>query len=535
MQTEVLIIGAGATGTGLARDLALRGVSCVVVETGDVNSGASGGNHGLLHSGGRYVSNDTEAARECREEGALLKRLAPQCVEDCGGLFVAVAGDDENFVADYPGWCAAAGIDVCCVDPAEARALEPVLSPKVVAAFAVPDATIDPFRLALENMAHAKALTGCSLLRRTRVTGMDVDAGRVVRVHTVNTVSGEAGTIEAAQVVNATGAWAGRVAALAGASIPMLCSQGTLLVTHERMTRRVVNRLRPPGNGDILVPGGTVSILGTTSVTIDDPDRARPTVAEADENVRQALPMIPSLGYTRFVRAYCGVRPLIRSDAGQGGDGRSVSRGFMLYGHEEAGLSNFCSVSGGKLTTYRLMAEKTADLVCARLGVSAPCRTRTEPLPAAPSCRWTEPGFAPRLWTQRHDADDPLLCECEMVPASAVDGIMDDCGQQFPDPGLQALGKRSRIGKGSCQGAFCGVRVAAHLYDTGHYTSPKGLTRMREFFTERFKGQRPVLWGPQLIQAELAEALHCGLLGLELEGPDTAPAPGAAKDEEARP
>jgi glycerol-3-phosphate dehydrogenase len=297
----------------------------------------------------------------------------------------------------------------------------------------------------------------------------------------------------------------------------------------------VVNRLRPPGNGDILVPGGTVSILGTTSVTIDDPDRARPTVAEADENVRQALPMIPSLGYTRFVRAYCGVRPLIRSDAGQGGDGRSVSRGFMLYGHEEAGLSNFCSVSGGKLTTYRLMAEKTADLVCARLGVSAPCRTRTEPLPAAPSCRWTEPGFAPRLWTQRHDADDPLLCECEMVPASAVDGIMDDCGQQFPDPGLQALGKRSRIGKGSCQGAFCGVRVAAHLYDTGHYTSPKGLTRMREFFTERFKGQRPVLWGPQLIQAELAEALHCGLLGLELEGPDTAPAPGAAKDEEARP
>jgi hypothetical protein len=299
----------------------------------------------------------------------------------------------------------------------------------------------------------------------------------------------------------------------------MLCSQGTLLVTHERMTRRVVNRLGPPGNGDILVPGGTVSILGTTSVTIDDPDAARPTVAEADENLRQALPMIPSLAYTRFVRAYCGVRPLISAG---GGDGRTVSRGFMLYDHAEAGLSNFCSVSGGKLTTFRLMAEKTADLVCARLGVGAPCRTRTEPLPAAPACRWTEPGFAPRLWAQRPAADDPLLCECEMVPASAVDGSMNDCGQQFPDPGLQALGKRSRIGKGSCQGAFCGVRVAAHLYDTGTTPPPRACADAR-ILHRALQGPAPVLWGPQLIQAELAEALHCGLLGLELTIPHPAP------------
>ncbi len=86
LKAQVLIIGAGITGAGVARDLALRGVHCIVVEEGDINSGASGANHGLLHSGARYVSSDQGSAIECREEGQLLKRLAPHCIEDTGGL-----------------------------------------------------------------------------------------------------------------------------------------------------------------------------------------------------------------------------------------------------------------------------------------------------------------------------------------------------------------------------------------------------------------------------------------------------------------
>lgn len=517
MRTDVLIIGAGATGTGIARDLALRGASCIVVERSDVNAGASGGNHGLLHSGGRYVSNDAEAATECRIEGDILKKLAPQCVEDCGGLFVAVEGDDPDFIGAYPQWCERAGIDCTSLTPAEAKELEPCLSDRLIAAYAVPDASIDPFKLSLENLSHAKQLTGSLLLRRTEVTGFETDGNRIVRTHCVNTITGEEITIEAQQVINAAGAWADKVARLAGADISVMYSQGTLLVTHERMATRVINRLRPPGDGDILVPGGTVSILGTTSVTVNDPADARPTVREVDINVSQGMQMIPELADARYVRAYTGVRPLISSG---GGDGRNVSRGFSLFGHEETGLNNFCSVAGGKLTTYRLMAEKVADFVAARMNITTPCLTKTEPLPEADACEWTEPGRAPKLWTLKHDDDDPLLCECEMVPASAVTEILDSCREEFPDPGLQALGKRSRIGKGSCQGAFCGVRVAAHLYDTGEFDSPKGLAKMREFFQERFRGLRPVLWDAQLTQSELTEALHCGLLGLEQVAPE---------------
>ena len=100
LETDVLIIGGGATGTGLARDLALRGLRVILAEKKDLNAGASGANHGLLHSGARYVHSDMEAAIECRKEGMILKQIAPQCIEETGGLFVAVPGDDEGRVGD---------------------------------------------------------------------------------------------------------------------------------------------------------------------------------------------------------------------------------------------------------------------------------------------------------------------------------------------------------------------------------------------------------------------------------------------------
>jgi glycerol-3-phosphate dehydrogenase subunit B len=111
VQTQVLIIGAGITGTGLARDLALRGIPSIVVDQGDFNSGASGSNHSLLHSGARSVAADPESAAECRRESVLLKRLAPHCVEESGGLFVAVQGDEERYIADFPGLCSECGIE----------------------------------------------------------------------------------------------------------------------------------------------------------------------------------------------------------------------------------------------------------------------------------------------------------------------------------------------------------------------------------------------------------------------------------------
>ena len=513
IQTQVLIIGGGVTGTALARDLALRGVDCIVVEKDDINAGASGRNHGLLHSGARYVARDRAAAIECRAEGAILKRTAAQAVQDTGGYFVAVQGDDERYVADFPALCGQAGISVRPVQLAEAHAQEPALSPRAIAVYEVPDASIDPFRLSLESMAQAQSL-GARLLRHTRVSGFEREGRRIRAVHVRPRADAQELRIEAAQIVNAAGAWARELALLAGAPIEMTYSKGTLLVTHGRLACRVINRLRPPSNADIMMPGGTVSIVGTTSTRVDALEDIHPTTADADLIVGEAARMLPALASARYIRAYAGVRPLVGS--ADGADARAVSRGYALFEHEDQGLDNFTTITGGKLTTCRLMAERAADLVCRRLGVSRPCMTATSFLPEAAECAWTEPGRTPRAWMRSHGADDMLLCECELVSASVVDTILAALRANGDTPTLTDIGLRSRIGKGACQGAFCAVRTAAHLYQHGDFRSSRGVAEILDFLRERWRGQHAILWGEQLAQAELMEALHCGLFGEEL-------------------
>jgi len=513
LETQVLIIGGGVTGAGLARDLALRGVQCILTEQKDINSGASGANHGLLHSGARYVSTNPASAQECRKEGALLKQVAANCIEDTGGLYIAVEGDDEKYVADFPHLCSRCQIQVQTLDIKVAREMEPALSEKIIAAYKVEDASIDPFRLSMETISQAQEL-GCFVMRHSKVIGFIKSNKRIRATRLLNMLTGEEFTIEAEQVVNATGAWADIIARLAGASISMIYSKGSLIVTHNRITRRVINRLRLPSNGDILVPGGTVSIFGTTSVRVENPDNIHPTVQEVDDIVNEGTAMLPVLETTRFIRAYAGVRPLISSTSER--DDRNVSRGSALLDHTEDDLENFATITGGKLTTYRLMAEKTADLVCTRLGIDRPCLTRTEPIPSTIDAKWTKPGLSPKLWLKHHESEDFLICECEMVPKSAVDTIVDSIHEHSGQSDLMSIGLRSRIGKGACQGTVCGLTLAAYLYDIGELDSNQGLDSLKDFLRERWRGVRPLLWDTPLRQAELQEALYCGLLGLTL-------------------
>jgi glycerol-3-phosphate dehydrogenase len=513
IETQILIIGGGITGTGLARDLALRGLKCIVVEKGDINSGASGANHGLLHSGGRYVSSDPESAAECRRESVLLKKMAQSCIEDTGGLFIAVEGDDENYIADFPQLCKRAGIPAKQLDPHDALEIEPALSKKIIAAYFVQDASIDPFKLSLLNIGEARSI-GCSLLRHSKVVNFIIEHSRIFATTIRNTLTGELSTIEAEQVINASGAWAKEIAALADIFFDMTYSKGSLLIADSRIAERVVNRLRPSANADILVPGGTVSILGTTSVSIESLDEIFPTVKEIDFIVAEGSTMIPVLENTRFIRAYSGVRPLFGS--GNSSDDRQISRSFALLDHAKDGVENFTTITGGKLTTYRLMAEKTADLLCRRLGVNVACRTRTEPLPSVLSAIWTQPGLAPKLWVQGNELKDTLLCECEMVSRSIIDRLIASIREQDGKADLKSLGVRSRIGKGACQGTFCSIRISAYLYDIGELNDDQGISGLKSFLDERWRGIRPLLWKESLRQAELQEALHCGLFGLEL-------------------
>ena len=163
------------------------------------------------------------------------------------------------------------------------------------------------------------------------------------------------------------------------------------------------------------------------------------------------------------------------------------------------------------------MAEKTADQVCQRLGVTEPCLTGTMPLPDTIDGKWTEPGVAPKVWMKQNNPDDILLCECEMVHKSAVDHLIASARKQNGISDLNALGMRSRIGKGPCQGSFCSVRIAAHMYDQGKLKDNHGLKNLKNFISERWRGQNPLLLNIPLAQIEIQEAMHCCFFGLELE------------------
>lgn len=519
LKTDVLIIGGGVTGTGLARDLAFRGISSIVLEKDLINSGASGRNHGLLHSGARYVSSDIVSAMECKKEADILKKIAPHCIEETGGLYVATRNDKEDYISLFPQLCKQAGIPCRKLSVKQALELEPALSNEIVAAFRVEDASVDPFHISLENMNQAIEY-GARYFSRCKVTKFITSSRVIQKVMAKDLLNNRMFEIESNIVVNAAGAWAGEIAKFAGIHMPMIYSKGTLLITHNRITNHVINRLRIPSDGDILVPGGTVSIFGTTSMRIDCLEKIRPSIAETDILVKEAKAIVPALENTRFIRAYAGVRPLIAeegSNQSSSEDDRSVSRGFALMDHEAQKIDNFITITGGKMTTFRLMAEKTANLVAKKLKNTTACRTAVKPLRSKAPSRMTEAGMSFRIWAKKGKKDDITMCECEMISRNQFKELISWLKKNKNTADLNALRVHSRLGKGVCQGTFCCQRVTGFMYDENYLKEDEGIYNIKDLLHERFIGQRSVLWDGQLSQAELCEALYCGFYGLELE------------------
>ncbi|MBW2431068.1 MAG: FAD-dependent oxidoreductase, partial [Deltaproteobacteria bacterium] len=317
LTTQVLIIGGGITGTAIARDLALRGVHSILIDRSHLNSGASGANHGVLHSGARYIASDPESSRECKEENEILKKMAPHCIEDTGGFYVAVKEDDEKYLAEFPHLCAKCGVPCEPLEVKDVIEAEPALTKDIIAAYRTEDSSIDPFRASYENLSDA-IRCGHVFMPYTVVKRFEISNRKIQSVRVKDVFTEREQTIEAEQVVNAAGAWVGQVAALANASIEILFSKGSLIVTHSRLAHHLLLRLRPPSDGDALCPGGTVSILGPSSIRLTSPDNIKPTVEEVDHIINQGIPIVPSLKQARYIRAYAGVRPLIAKKKAEG-------------------------------------------------------------------------------------------------------------------------------------------------------------------------------------------------------------------------
>src|SRR4030067_1533145 len=189
-RTEVLIIGGGATGVVISRDLALRGISSCFIEEGDFASGASGRNHGLLHSGGRYAVLDREAAHECITENKILRTNAPHCIEETDGLFISLPDEGLDYRERFLRACEKVGIQTTLMSHDETIELEPELNPNLLSAVKVPDGAIDPFALVLENAKDAEE-HGAKILLHTKITSLILDGDKVIGAKVKDLLDGE--------------------------------------------------------------------------------------------------------------------------------------------------------------------------------------------------------------------------------------------------------------------------------------------------------------------------------------------------------
>jgi glycerol-3-phosphate dehydrogenase len=435
---HVLIIGGGGTGGALAHDLTLRGLRVTLVERGEITSGTTGRHHGLLHSGARYATTDRAAAIDCITENKVLRRIAPGSFEENDGLFVALTDEDEEYEKQFTEGCWQCAVPTTRLDAAAALRMEPGLNPALRFAIQVPDATMDAMRVPLRFFATARR-AGADIRPFTEVVAVTMSTagtGRTVSgVKVRDHAGGREYEIGADIVVNAAGPWAGKVAALAGVSVPVVASPGVMVAVRGRHCNMVVNRLHSPADGDIVLPQRQLTVVGTSSWIADDPDDLTVPADHVEAIIRESAALVPAVARAEIRATWAAARPLIGVAQGSGADmatgrgtaggrsaggapGRGTAGGRSAGGAPGRGTAGsrsaggrsaatadraaaaaisardlaretrcfdhaadatptegFVTIAGGKATTLRCMAETAADVVCAKLGLDRPCRT----------------------------------------------------------------------------------------------------------------------------------------------------------------
>lgn len=525
---DVIIIGGGATGAGTARDCSRRGLRVLLVERFDISTGATGRNHGLLHSGARYAVTDQESAEECIKENMILRKIASHCVEETDGLFLTLPEDDIQFQSKFVDACRQAGIRADVIDPKDALRMEPSANPNIIGAVRVPDGAVDPFRLTASNIMDAK-LHGAEVLTYHEVTELIREQNRIVGIKILDHKTKETKSYYSPVVVNAGGIWGHHIAKLTGVNINMLPAKGALLIFGHRVNNIVLNRCRKPADADILVPGDTICLIGTTSskVPYEEIDNMYVTPEEVDLLLREGEKLSPRLAQTRILRAYAGVRPLVASDDDP--SGRNVSRGIVLLDHATRdGLEGFITITGGKLMTYRLMSEWATDLICKKLNITAPCTTATEKLPgsrenaeeiskkiisvplAQRNATINRHGDMANKFSGNTPLDNSLICECEEVSVGEAKYALNELDVN----NLVDLRRRTRVGMGTCQGELCACRAAGLMSDMKKACTKRVKADLTSFLNERWKGMAPIAWGDTLRESEYTAWIYEGVCGL---------------------
>ena len=526
---DVCVIGGGVTGAGIARDLSLRGLSVLLLEKGDWGAGTTGSSSWMIHGGPRYLEFDWDTTRlSCLDAGhivSIAKNMVYRVV-----FIIPVLPHDRNNVERME-----TAMEVydrfqplkkahphVRLTAEEARQVEPGLSSDIVAAVTMEEWGVDPHRLVFANVQDAIA-HGARALNHTRVVELLRDGGAVIGVR-YRAADGAMSEARAKVVVNAAGPWAPEVARMAGGTVHLRPAKGIHIVYPHRISNFSISCESIDGRDLLMVSHAGFTLLGTTDDDFyGDLDAVDVFHDEVDYLLQAFERVFPSIRSYRPVRTTTGVRPTLfkwRRYEDQ------LSRRYEVIDHAPEGAGGFVTIAGGKLSMYRVMAEETSDVVCAKLGHQAPCVTATQPLPGneadlEPASELARrhgiPALAAMKLQRRQGtrADDVLkggrpgrmLCRCEPITeAELMHAVRHEHVRSLAD-----AFRRVGLAAGPCAGAACVMRGAEVIGQELGWSASQRFEAVREFVRGAWLGRAPVLGHSGWAQEELAQGAFRGL------------------------
>ena len=369
---KIIVIGGGATGCGVARDLVLRGYQTTLIESGNLGSGTSSRSHGMLQSGARYAVTETSFAAECYRERSIISKIFPKAVKSIGGLFISLPNDPEEYPEKFLKCCEIAKIPTKEIAINEVLNSENELNKNILRAFHVPDALIHP-PILFDLLAKEIRSYGGKILTNHQVVSIKQTNNLVSSI--VVSHNNIKNNIECDGIINAAGPWSGKVAKLINQNVELQLTRGCGIFFTGQLVSQAINRCRIPNNNDIMCPSGKESLWGTTSEIVYDPDTPKTSPDEIQELLLGAEELFPNIRKYKSFRTWSGVRPLVKPK--NINNNLPLPRNHLVIDHEGAGLKNFLTVCGGALTTHRLMAEDVVNKLGNKFGIDIACSSHT--------------------------------------------------------------------------------------------------------------------------------------------------------------
>jgi len=539
---DVLILGGGVNGLGVARDCALRGLRVLLLEKGDLAGGASGASSGMIHGGPRYMLTGRAVTRRAARDAGAIGRIAPHLLFRIPFLLpLSGAGPRPTLVERAGHYAKEAffsaydqfqrekrGRPSTRLSPEELYRLEPGLAPGLHGAVTFDEWGIDAHRLCVANALAARE-AGAEVRTWTEATALLRQGGRVTGVRWVDAVTGQAGLAEAPVVLNATGAWSPGLARRSGLTVRMRPGKGVHLVLDRRFSDYGVICQAIDGRLMFAYPHEDETWIGTTDDdAFGDPDDQEALADEVAYLLEAAAERLPGIRAARITRAFWGLRTTLHA---RGPNEDALSREHELLDHAAEGAAGLLSFVGGKLASYRSQAEEVTDRILALLGrAPVACRTGELALPggeapadaAALAARFGVAGPAALRVAYRHGAraeavlrlaeEDPRLrlvvCrEAGLLAAEVVHCVRHELVRRLRD-----LRSRCRLAVGGCGGLDC-ARVAAQLAARELGWGPERTrAELADLLEVGWRERRAVLDGAQLAQEELLRGAHWGVV-----------------------